>query len=57
MFHIVPQLCQYRKFGTSGWAFGHKLLDYVSSDGTTLWSQVKQVEDAAELPWKTGDEA
>jgi hypothetical protein len=57
VIQIVPQFCEYRKFSTTGWAFGHKLLDYISEDGTTLWSKVKVVEDPAELPWDTGDSA
>jgi hypothetical protein len=51
---IRPQLCNYRKFGTSGWAFGHELVDFISNDGATLWSKVKMVEDPGELPWDTG---
>jgi hypothetical protein len=57
VIHIVPQLCTYSRFGTTGWAFGHKLLDFVSNDGRTLWSKVKMVEDPAELPWDGGDPA
>jgi hypothetical protein len=52
---IAPQLCNYRKYNKQGWAFGHKLVDYISNDCKTLWSKVKQVEDPAELPWDAGD--
>jgi hypothetical protein len=55
LIQVVPQLCNYRRFGTTGWAFGHKLIDYVSTDGTTLWSKVKQVADPGDLPWDTGN--
>ncbi len=57
VINIVPQFCEYRKFGTTGWAFGHKLVDFISNDGRTLWNKVKMVQDPAELPWHAGDPA